>query len=289
MGRAPYVVCLVAVSISLSCAARANSAIERTGTQAAASATASKGEIEFESGHVALHGVVYRPSGAGPFPAVLWNHGSWGDPMVAFDHLAHTFTDAGWVFFGPFRRGQGLSSSAGPYIGDEIARAGEQGGEAAKVARAVSLLTHEHLDDQLAAYAWLKKQSYISAKRIAVAGNSFGGIETVLGAERVPYCAAIDAAGGSMSWAQAAELRDVMIRAAAASQSPLFLFQAENDFDLSPSKALAAAMSAAGKSVEIKIYSAYGNTHGEGHNFSWLGSDIWGADVLEFLRQHCGG
>ena len=290
MSRAGRFSYLAAVAISLSCTetVRAKSnVIERNDVQK--SSPASKKEVAFPSGELTLNGVVYMPKGAGPFPAVLWNHGSWGDPMVAFDHLAPTFTDSGWVFFGPFRRGQGLSSSAGPYIGDEIERAGQSGGVGAKAAKAVSLLTREHLDDQLAAFAWLKGQSYVLGKRIAVAGNSFGGIEAVLGAERVPYCAAVNGAGGSMSWAVAPELRDVMVRAAAASRSPMFLFQAENDFDLSPSRALAASIAAAGKRAELKIYPPYGNSPGEGHNFAWLGTDIWGADVLAFLRQYCGG
>ena len=32
--------------------------------------------VSFPSGGNTLSGVVYRPAGAGPFPAVLWNHGS---------------------------------------------------------------------------------------------------------------------------------------------------------------------------------------------------------------------
>jgi carboxymethylenebutenolidase len=292
MLRAVRFACLVAVTSGLSCntPARAeNNVTDRSGLRGSTVSALAKQEIAFQSGELTLHGVVYMPSGSGPFPAVLWNHGSWGDPMVAFDHLAPTFTDQGWVFFGPFRRGQGLSRSAGPYILDEIERAGRNGGPSAKAAKAVSLLTREHLEDQLAAYAWLKGQSYVFSRRIAVAGNSFGGIEVVLGAERVPYCAAVNGAGGSMSWAQAAELRDVMMRAARVSRSPMFLFQAENDFDLSPSRTLGRVMSAGGKAAEVKIYPPYGKTQGEGHNFAWLGSDVWGPDVLAFLRHHCGG
>jgi carboxymethylenebutenolidase len=291
MIRAARVVCLVAVMISLGChtAARADSGDgARPGVRASAVSAASKQEVVFQSGELILHGVIYIPGGSGPFPAVLWNHGSWGDPMVAFDRLAPTFTERGWVFFGPFRRGQGLSSSAGPYILDEIERAGQDGGLKAKAARAVSLLTREHLDDQLAAYAWLTAQPYVLAKRIAVAGNSFGGIEAVLGAERLPYCAAVNGAGGSSSWALAADLRDVMIRAAVNSRSPMFLFQAENDFDLSPSRTLGAAMTEAGKTGVVKLYPPYGSSQREGHNFAWLGSDVWGHDVLAFLQQHCG-
>jgi dipeptidyl aminopeptidase/acylaminoacyl peptidase len=283
--------CLLAVALGLSCSqtARAtNTTVSRGEASQSASALPSKREISFPSGALTLHGVVYLPSGAGPFPAVLWNHGAWGDPMVAFDRLAPTFTNAGWVFFGPFRRGQGLSSSAGPYIGDELDRAGAIGGQRARAAKMVALLTGDHLDDQLAADAWLKGQSYVIEQRIAVGGNSFGGIEAVLGAARVPYCAAIDGAGAAMSWAQAPELQDLMLRAARASRAPLLLFQAENDYDLAPSRALAAASSSAGKVAELKIYSAYGADRGLGHNFAWLGGDVWGPDVLSFLRQHCG-
>ena len=201
MIRAAQFSCLVAVTSALSCntKARAEKSVnESPAVRDSAASPMNKKEVVFQSGELTLHGVVYMPDGSGPFPAVLWNHGSYSDPMVAFDRLAPTFTEQGWVFFGPFRRGQGLSSSAGPYIEDEIERAGKSGGMKAKAAKAVSLLTREHLDDQLAAYAWLKEQSYVIVKRIAVGGNSFGGIETVLGAERVPYCAAINGAGGSM-------------------------------------------------------------------------------------------
>jgi len=32
--------------------------------------------VTFRSGELTLHGVLYRPDGAGPFPAVVYNHGS---------------------------------------------------------------------------------------------------------------------------------------------------------------------------------------------------------------------
>src|ERR1700687_4873846 len=103
------------------------------------------------------------------------------------------------------------------------------------------LLETDHLNDQLAGLAWLRKQSYVQSNRIAVAGNSFGGIETVLGVERGGYCAGIDSAGGAQSWAQAPELHSLMTRAVRNATAPIFFFQAANDFDLSPSKTLSAA------------------------------------------------
>jgi dipeptidyl aminopeptidase/acylaminoacyl peptidase len=148
-------------------------------------------------------------------------------------------------------------------------------------------LETDHLDDQFAALAWLRKQSFVQPSRIAVAGNSFGGIETVLGVERGGYCAGIDSAGGAQSWAQAPELQTLMTRAVRNAKAPIFFFQAANDFDLSPSKTLSAEMNAAGKTYKLKIYSAYGDSPRDGHSFGYFGSDVWAEDVFGFLNQYC--
>src|SRR6201993_4618378 len=148
--------------------------------------------ITFPSGEITLHGVLYKPEGAGPFPAIVYTHGSAPGMMSkeAFAALGPIFASHGWVFFGPYRRGQGLSASAGPYIGDQIAAAEKKGGITAGAETMVHLLATDHLNDQLAALAWLRAQSFVKPDQIAVAGNSFGGIEAVLGAERGSYCAA---------------------------------------------------------------------------------------------------
>jgi len=67
--------------------------------------------------------------------------------------------------------GQGLSASAGPYIGDQIAAAEKTGGVSAAAATMVRLLETDHLDDQFAALAWLRKQSFVQPSRLAVAGT----------------------------------------------------------------------------------------------------------------------
>src|ERR1700722_20523455 len=93
---------------------------------ALASGSASAAEVvSFPSDSQVLHGVIYMPPGHGPFPAILFNHGSAPGMLSkdAFDALGPVFAGQGWVFFGPYRRGQGLSTSAGPYIGDQIAAA----------------------------------------------------------------------------------------------------------------------------------------------------------------------
>jgi len=65
--------------------------------------------VTFPSGGLILHGVLFKPEGAGPFPAVVYNHGSAPGMLSkdAFEALGPVFAAHGWVFFGPYRRGQG--------------------------------------------------------------------------------------------------------------------------------------------------------------------------------------
>jgi len=246
--------------------------------------------VSFPSGTLTLKGVVYRPEGKGPFPAVVYNHGSAGGMLSqsAFDSLGPVFARRRWVFFGPYRRGQGLSASAGPYIGDQISAAVKAGGLDSGAATMIKLLSNEHLSDQLAALQWLRTQPFVNAKRVAVAGTSFGGIETVLGVEHADYCAAVDAAGAAQSWTNAPALQTVMLDAVRRARAPIFFMQAANDYDLSPSRSLAAAMRDAHKEYEIKIYPPYGASVADGHSFGYFGSAVWADDVFRFLNRHCG-
>jgi len=292
--------------------------------------------VTINAGGRTLHGVLYRPVGPGPYPAVLYNHGSAPGMLnnQAFEALGPLFAGRGWVFFAPYRRGQGLSASAGPYIGDEIANARRRrlwqgvtlavpvlalvwfgvlrrqrtgirisavvaaglcaawainlGGQRAAASTMVRLLDTEQFADQLAAFEWLQHQSFVQPDRIAAAGNSFGGVEAVLGAERAHYCAVVDAAGGAESWAAAPGLRTLMEGAVRRARAPVFFIQAENDYDLSPSRSLAKAMRDAGKDADVKIYSRFGRSPAEGHSFAWRGAGIWAEDVFGFLSKHCG-
>jgi hypothetical protein len=61
-----------------------------------------------------------------------------------------------------------------------------------------------------------------------------------------------------------------MTRAVRNSRAPIFFFQAENHYDLSPSLKLSAAMKDAGKEFEIKIYPPYGKSTEDGHTFGYF-------------------
>ena len=206
----------------------------------------------------------------------------------AFEAIGPRFAARGWVFFAPYRRGQGLSAAAGPYIRDQIEAAGRSGGPAAASAALVHLLETDHLANQLAARAWLEAAPFVDPRRIAAAGNSFGGIETVYGVESAAYCAGIDAAGGAESWSRSPELQASMLRAVRAARAPIFFFQAENDVNLAPTRVLAAAMAAAGKRSEAKIYPAFGSSAEDGHAFAYRASEVWFDDALRFLSRAAG-
>jgi len=234
-------------------------------------------------------GELFKPPGNGPFPAVLYNHGSAPGMLnsQASKAIGPRFASHGFVFFMPYRRGQGSSAGAGPYIGDEISSAFAHGGMAESERTLTRILSGDHLQDQLGALQWLKSQPYVLAGQVAVAGNSFGGVESVLGAETGSYCAAVDASGGAESWAQAPSLRALMIRSVQASKSPIFFFQAANDYDTSPTRELSAAMRSVGKNAQVKIYPPFGHSAREGHSFAYAGSDVWFPDVLAFVKTYC--
>ncbi|CAA0090419.1 Uncharacterised protein [Zhongshania aliphaticivorans] len=244
--------------------------------------------VKFPSGKLTLGGELFLPEGKGPFPVVLYNHGSAPKMKnsIASAAIGPEFAKNGWGFFMPYRRGQGLSEDQGPYIIDEINSARWTGwGKAAK--KLVELHQTDHLSDQMAALEWLKKQSFVDAGRIATAGNSFGGIQVVLGVEKATYCAGVNATGAAQSWEDSEGLQNVMKQAVANANSPIFFFQAENDYNLAPTKVLSAQMKKHGKIAEVKIYPPFGSSAKEGHSLPWAGVHIWFDDTLAFINKHC--
>src|SRR5262249_28521826 len=162
-------------------------------------------EVKFPSGNLLLYGSLYRPQGNGAFPAILYNPGSEHNPGLKAA-LGEFFSSRGYVFFLPDRRGHGRSPD------DSFVESLYAQGVAGRIA-----LHETHLEDQLAALAYLKQLSDVDPQRIAVAGCSYGGIQTVLAVEanaeqKLGLRAAIDFAGGAMSW-RSLSLRDRMVRA----------------------------------------------------------------------------
>jgi carboxymethylenebutenolidase len=229
--------------------------------------------VTFESGELTLSGFLYKPVGDGPFPAIVYNHGSEPLPGPKPDQ-AEFYVAHGFVLFVPHRRGHGRSKDVG---------SAEPVGTGPEVIEALVAQN----DDVIAAIAYVAALQYVNRKRIAVAGCSYGGIETLLAAERATgIYAAVDFAGGAMRWDTDPALQERMKTAARNAKVPVMFVQAENDFSTGPSKILSAEMEAAHKPTQLKIYPANGTSPQEGHHFCAGGDHPgWGDDVLAFLTR----
>jgi carboxymethylenebutenolidase len=243
-------------------------------------------QVTFANGSLKLGGFIAKPAGPGPFPAVVWNHGSGSNPNPRISRLASFWVAQGFVFFEPHRRGYGLSASAGTDVQDivdQIAkRAGTEAGDLVKT----QLVATEQLDDQLAGIAWLKSLPEVDPARIISMGTSFGGVQALLAAEREGAVrAAVSFAGGAMNWMQNVPMRARMLEAARNATVPVMFIQAENDFDLGPSRELFAEMTRVGKATAMRIYPPQGRTVLDGHTFAGRSPDLWRDDVLTFIRE----
>jgi carboxymethylenebutenolidase len=236
--------------------------------------------IAFTSGELALKGFIWKPEGPGPFPAIVWNHGSEKFPGTV-NSIAPYFVSRGYVFFVPHRRGQGRSP--GPYIMDQLNAAVSP----AQRSRMLVALHEVQLQDQLAALAYLRSLTDVDQNRLVVMGASFGGIQTMLAVERRSgYRVAVSCSAAAQTWRESPDLRARLTAAASKATIPVFFFQAENDYDLTPNRVLSEEVGKAGQSVETKTYPAFGSGAQEGHNFCWRGTNIWGPDVLQFIETH---
>ncbi len=239
-----------------------------------------KERVSFKSGSLTLVGFLFRPDRPGPLPGLIWNHGSERNPGSApqFDAVAAVFVPAGYVVFAPVRRGHG--GSEGTYIQDELQRAGP-GRDRAQVR-----LLEEQVDDQLAGLAYLKSLPYVDRSRLAVAGCSYGGIQTLLGAERgAGYRAAVAMSPAALSWNGNPILQDRLVQAVRKIDIPVLLIQPPRDASLEPSRVLGGEFERLGKRYTGKIYPESIPGELQTHCFGGIrrGSSVWAQDVLAFL------
>lgn len=241
-------------------------------------------ELIFESDGLALHSYLYLPPGQGPFACVINNHGSYlraGGSDISRPQTAALLTSWGYGLLFPHRRGYGNS----PGVSVEEAIPAPLG--SADYDQQIVRRLGEECDDVIAAAAKLRTLPEIDGDRIAVSGSSRGGILSLLAAARDQRMrCAVNFCGGARQWAKHPQLRQTMLNAVSELTQPIFLAQAENDFDKAATLDLAAELKRLGKPHQCRIYPPWGFTRSEGHLFEVHGSLVWGGHVREFLSRH---
>lgn len=135
-----------------------------------------------------LETIVFQPDGEGPFPVLLFNHGSTGsgnEPSV-FSYtwtcppLARYFTERGWATLFPQRRGRGKSDG-------EYDEGMASDGSGYSLDAEISLAGADRaLVDIDAVLRWIDKHEKLDDSSLLVGGQSRGGILSVAFAGRHP-------------------------------------------------------------------------------------------------------
>ncbi|WP_345817643.1 CocE/NonD family hydrolase (plasmid) [Paraburkholderia sp. PREW-6R] len=201
-----------------------------------------------------LQVTLFTPPGPGPFPLAVMNHGATGDvppsqqPRYRLTFSAWYFLSRGYAVALPMMRG--YAGSAGMLVGTDCDDVGI-GLEAARDIRAV-------IEN-------LKQRPDIDGSRIIVAGQSFGGWNTLaLGTLNVPGVRGLISFAGGMKPVSCADPADALTKAAAyygkATTTPSIWFFGDNDqvFETSLWHAMYAAYTAAGGPAELVAYGAFG-------------------------------
>ena len=253
---------------------------------AAVQSAPSYAEVFYPSGGLQIQAYLYRPEGDGPFPAVIYNHGSRSGrerQSVPFEHIGRLLTSAGYVALVSERRGYGRSDGAawpedvGKHRGRTVPR------------------LEEETDDVLAAVDFLRTQAFVDARRLGLMGWSFGGIVTMFAVScGNVFAVAVDQAGGALTWNTNPGVRAALTAAAQKSTTPTLLQVAENDRTTNSITTVAKILDKRGIPHRMVIYPPFTaatplpfGTGAPGHVvFAERGMSVWSADALEFLGRY---
>jgi len=241
-------------------------------------------DVFYRSGSLRIEAYLYKPDGAGPFPVVIYNHGSREGherDSVPFAYIGSMLTRAGYVVLVPERRGYGKSDGA--MWRDETQR---------DPARLVPRL-QEEVDDVLAGIDYLRTLPFADTKRMGIMGWSFGGIVTMLATSRSSsFLVAVDQAGGSLSWDGNPSVRSALVTAAGKSTTPTLFLVAKNDRTTAAVTTVASIFEKRHLPHRLVVYEPFnppvaGHADAPGHLiFSMYGASIWESDVVQFLDRY---
>jgi dienelactone hydrolase len=252
-------------------------------------------EVFYPSGSLRIHAYLYKPTGEGPFPVVIYNHGARTGRLRRSEpneYIGRLLTRAGYVVLVPERRGYG--GSDGPTLSEDV---GNDWGR-----RFIARVEAE-TEDVLAALDYLGMLPFADTKRIGIMGYSLGGIVTMFAVSRsTTFAVAINQAGAAGAWDISAQLRSALIAAGEKGTTPTLLLVAQNDRTTASITTLAEIFKKRGVPHRMVIYEPFtpqqvGGTatatvgipfnSAPGHLvFTAQGMHVWERDVLEFLARH---
>jgi dipeptidyl aminopeptidase/acylaminoacyl peptidase len=247
--------------------------------------------IPVHEGRYSIAITILRPRGAGPYGAIVLNHGvpataqarSAESPALLL-HAAAAFVQRDYAVFMPLRRGFGatggeFAEDAGPCSDPDFHRS-----ERAAAA------------DVLAAFEFARKRSYVDGSRMILAGQSAGGVASLYAAAQAPqglsavlaFAAGRGADPGEAGVPCAAErLAVVFEEVGRAVRAPVLLIYAENDrsFGPSASRLWFGRLKAGGAPAEFVLQPPFG---ADGHYLfsDKAGIERWLPQVERFLHRH---
>ena len=277
----------------------------------------------FTGNRAILKGYLYLPDNSTVadshknLPLIVFNHGSDRSAGEQCEMAAY-FTDKGFAFFVPHRRGHGLST--GVYFADfldQVCHRTDQNpfGTCGRVINNSLLL--DYLQDQtfevaqaisyLSSLTNSSHEPIINPNKVAIMGHSFGGIVTLFNNNLLTnHRAAVDIAGASESWdfydgddgnntpdesVSIEKLKDA-VRGA---NKPIFFFEPKNDVSLRPTVVLSKVAGDHEERYQAAIYGPVPPDPGERsidptHAHGKFVTDHdqvqkWGPAVIEFLSR----
>jgi len=248
--------------------------------------------VSVQSGKLTLKGLLWHPVGHGPFPTIIFCHGSYRDtdkiysPVQQISSLGPVFARHGFIYFGLFRRGVGLSTGHGVNSADLMDNAFKERGQEGRNEVQLQQMLTDQLQDMVSGLKYLRGRKDVDTDHMAIVGHSFGGSLTLLVAEHDPCLkAAIVFSPGGYSWNLSPELRAHLIMAVRNISAPIMIIHDQNDYSTTPGYALDSVMNKLNKPHILRIYPKFGETPQEGHNIIFKSIATWESDAFKFLNE----
>ncbi len=233
---------------------------------------------------------IMKPPGEGPFPVVVWNHGSriWfeggrmmdrvSDPTIDTGSPCHPFVvQKGYMIFYPEGRGYYLSQGPRPT-------------EAVRSQRDTISFLYGRAADANAGRQWLRTRPEANNACVAIGGVSHGGVTSMLASGTAPAAYVTTIAQAPGAWYGTLLGLAEMVSEGAKIAAPILIQHAANDtlVPVEISRSLARELQLRGRTVEYREYPGLPGV--EGHSLFQLGYfPIWGPDVVRALDRAFAG